>query len=230
MEPCFVPGHILLPQADIPVSQWACLACDQFTSQPDYWEQAAALAAGGPSALNIVLPEVYLDKVDTPTRIRAIHEAMERYRDEVLTRSVNGFVYVERTQSDGSVRQGLVGLIDLEQYDWRPGMSPAVRPTEGTVPSRIPPRLAVRNGASLESPHILMLADDAGRTLWSRWPLKRSVFPFSMRGNCPWAAGPSAAGRWRTPPFWKACSRRWRPWAARQPLTKSIPKQRARRP
>ena len=65
MEPCLVPGHILLPQADITVSQWACLACDQFTSQPDYWEQAAALAAGGPSALNIVLPEVYLDKVDT---------------------------------------------------------------------------------------------------------------------------------------------------------------------
>ena len=144
MEPCFVPGRILLPQENIPVSQWACLACDQFTSQPDYWEQAAALAAGGPSALNIVLPEVYLDKVDTPTRIRAIHETMERYRAEVLTRCVNGFVYVERTQTDGRVRQGLVGLIDLEQYDWRPGMSPAVRPTEGTVPSRIPPRLAGR--------------------------------------------------------------------------------------
>ena len=183
MEPCFVPGRILLPQENIPVSQWACLACDQFTSQPDYWEQAAALAAGGPSALNIVLPEVYLDKVDTPTRIRAIHETMERYRAGVLTRCVNGFVYVERTQTDGKVRQGLVGLIDLEQYDWRPGMSPAVRPTEGTVPSRIPPRLAVRNGASLESPHILMLADDAGRTLVEPVAAQKDRLPLLYEGE-----------------------------------------------
>ena len=183
MEPCFVPGRILLPQENIPVSQWACLACDQFTSQPDYWEQAAALAAGGPSALNIVLPEVYLDKVDTPTRIWAIHETMERYRAGVLTRCVNGFVYVERTQTDGKVRQGLVGLIDLEQYDWRPGMSPAVRPTEGTVPSRIPPRLAVRNGASLESPHILMLADDAGRTLVEPVAAQKDRLPLLYEGE-----------------------------------------------
>ncbi|WP_394962947.1 DUF1015 domain-containing protein [Candidatus Allofournierella excrementigallinarum] len=183
MEPCFVPGRILLPNEDIPVSQWACLACDQFTSQPDYWEQAAALAAGGPSALNIVLPEVYLDRVDTPARIRAIHAAMERYRAEVLTRSVNGFVYVERTQTDGRVRQGLVGLIDLEQYDWRCGERPAVRPTEGTVPSRIPPRLAVRSGACLESPHILMLADDAGCTLVEPVAAQKGRLPLLYEGE-----------------------------------------------
>ena len=183
MEPCFVPGRILLPQENIPVSQWACLACDQFTSQPDYWEQAAALAAGGPSALNIVLPEVYLDKVDTPTRIRAIHETMERYRAEVLTRCVNGFVYVERTQTDGKVRQGLVGLIDLEQYDWRPGMSPAVRPTEGTVPSRILPRLAIRQGACLETPHVLMLADDPGCTLIEPLAAKKDRLPLLYDGE-----------------------------------------------
>ena len=121
--------------------------------------------------------------MDTPTRIRAIHETMERYRAGVLTRCVNGFVYVERTQTDGKVRQGLVGLIDLEQYDWRPGMSPAVRPTEGTVPSRIPPRLAVRNGASLESPHILMLADDAGRTLVEPVAAQKDRLPLLYEGE-----------------------------------------------
>ena len=183
MEPCFVPGRILLPEKDIPVSRWACLACDQFTSQPDYWEQAAALAAGGPGALHIVLPEVYLDKVDTPARIRAIHETMERYRAGVLTRRVNGFVYVERTQSGGKVRQGLVGLIDLEQYDWRPNTRPAVRPTEGTVPSRIPPRLAVRSGACLESPHILMLADDAGCTLVEPMAAQKERLPLLYEGE-----------------------------------------------
>lgn len=90
--------------------------------------------------------------MDTPTRIRAIHETMERYRAGVLTRCVNGFVYVERTQTDGRVRQGLVGLIDLEQYDWRPGMSPAVRPTEGTVPSRIPPAWRCETGRAWKAP------------------------------------------------------------------------------
>lgn len=183
MDPCFVPGRILLPEKSVPVSRWACLACDQFTSQPDYWEQAAALASGGPSALDIVLPEVYLDRADAPARIRAIHEAMERYRDEVLTRCVNGLVYVERTQTDGTVRQGLVGLIDLEQYDWRPGTHPAVRPTEGTVPSRIPPRLAVRRGACLESPHILMLADDEGRTLVEPVAAQTARLPLLYEGE-----------------------------------------------
>ena len=183
MDPCFVPGRILLPEKSVPVSRWACLACDQFTSQPDYWEQAAALAAGGPSALDIVLPEVYLDRADAPARIRAIHEAMERYRDEVLTRCVNGLVYVERTQTDGTVRQGLVGLIDLAQYDWRPGTHPAVRPTEGTVASRIPPRLAVRRGACLESPHILMLADDEGRTLVEPVAAQTARLPLLYEGE-----------------------------------------------
>lgn len=165
MELCFVPGRILLPDETIGVEQWACLACDQYTSQPDYWNEAAALAAGGPSALNIVLPEVYLDKVDTARRIEAIHKAMGEYRGSVLTRTVQGYIYLERTLPDGGVRQGLLGLLDLEQYDYKPGGACAVRPTEGTVPSRIGPRLAVRLGACLESPHVMMLADDDRCTL-----------------------------------------------------------------
>ena len=165
MELCFQPGRILLPGEEIRVEQWACLACDQYTSQPDYWQEAAALAAGGPSALDIVLPEVYLDKVDTAARIETIHKNMVRCRETVLTRQVEGYLYLERTLPGGGVRQGLLGLVDLEQYDWRPGAACAVRPTEGTVPSRIAPRLAVRQGACLESPHVMMLADDDGCTL-----------------------------------------------------------------
>lgn len=165
MELCFRPGGILLPGEQVSVEQWACLACDQYTSQPDYWQEAAALAAGGPSALDIVLPEVYLDKVDTAARIEIIHKTMAEYRRTVLTRRVEGYLYLERTLQNGAVRQGLLGLIDLEQYDWRPGAAGAVRPTEGTVPSRIAPRLAVRQGACLESPHVMMLADDDGCTL-----------------------------------------------------------------
>ena len=165
MELCFQPGRILLPGEEIRVEQWACLACDQYTSQPDYWQEAAALAAGGPSALDIVLPEVYLDKVDTAARIETIHKNMVRCRETVLTRQVEGYLYLERTLPGGGVRQGLLGLVELEQYDWRPGAACAVRPTEGTVPSRIAPRLAVRQGACLESPHVMMLADDDGCTL-----------------------------------------------------------------
>lgn len=183
MTPCFLPGEILLPPQDVSVGQWACLACDQYTSQPDYWQQAEALAAGGPSALNIVLPEVYLDKVDTPTRIRAIHAHMQDYKQNLLTRKVKGYVYLERTQTDGSVRPGLLGLLDLEQYDYLPGAECAIRPTEGTVPSRIVSRLAVREGAVLESPHVMMLADDDGCTLIEPLAEKKADMPCVYEGE-----------------------------------------------
>lgn len=189
MNPCFQKGCILLPKADISVTQWACLACDQYTSQPEYWEQAAALADGAPSALNIVLPEVYLDKVETPTRIRAIQAAMQAYKTDVLTRQVNGYIYLERVQTDGTVRQGLVGLLDLEQYDYMPGASCAIRPTEGTVPSRIVSRLAVREGAVLESPHVMMLANDTACTLVEPLAQHTSALPLVYEGELAMGGG-----------------------------------------
>ena len=162
---CFSPAHILLPAENIPLEQWGCVACDQFTSDPAYWEKAAQAAAGGPSALNLILPEVYLEENDVPARIAKIHETMDNYRRNVLTRAVEGFVYVERTEQSGRVRQGLVGRIDLEAYSYAQGDRRAIRPSEKTVEERIPPRVAVRRGASLETPHVMMLADDADRTL-----------------------------------------------------------------
>ena len=162
---CFSPAHILLPAENIPLEQWGCVACDQFTSDSAYWEKAAQAAAGGPSALNLILPEVYLEENDVPARIAKIHETMDNYRRSVLTRAVDGFVYVERTEQSGRVRQGLVGKIDLEAYSYARGDRRAIRPSEKTVEERIPPRVAVRRGASLETPHVMMLADDPGCTL-----------------------------------------------------------------
>ena len=160
MPNCFVPANILLPDENIPLSQWACLACDQFTSQPEYWQKAEALTEGKPSALHLVLPEVYLGKPGEAERIAAIQANMKEYRGTVLNRAVKGFVYVERDTGCGPVRPGLLGAVDLEQYSYTPGSSPAVRPTENTVVERIPPRLAVRRGASLELPHVMMLIND----------------------------------------------------------------------
>ena len=162
---CFSPAHILLPAENIPLEQWGCVACDQFTSDRSYWEKAARTAAGSPSTLNLVLPEVYLEESGVTGRIQKIHETMDDYLRTVLTRAVDGFVYVERTEQSGHVRQGLVGKIDLEAYSYAEGATPDIRPSEHTVESRIPPRMAVRRGASLEAPHIMMLADDPDCTL-----------------------------------------------------------------
>ena len=162
---CFSPAHILLPAEQIPLEQWGCVACDQFTSDRSYWERAAEAAAGSPSALNLILPEVYLEESDVPARVAKIHETMEDYAHNVLTRAVDGFIYVERTERSGRVRQGLVGKIDLEAYSYAQGARPAIRPSERTVEERIPPRMAVRRGACLETPHVMMLADDPACTL-----------------------------------------------------------------
>ena len=162
---CFAPAHILLPSEQIPLEKWGCIACDQFTSDRDYWQKAEAAAAGSPSTLNMILPEVYLEDGDADARIEKIHATMDDYARNVLTRAVDGFVYVERTEQSGKVRQGLVGMVDLEAYSYRRGEKCTVRPSESTVESRIPPRMKVRTGAALETPHIMMLADDPGCTL-----------------------------------------------------------------
>ena len=163
--PCFMPAHILLPDAAVPLGQWGCIACDQFTSDRSYWEKAACAAGDGPSALHLILPEVYLADSGLQDRVDKIHRTMRAYQQDVLTRAVDGFVYVERTLQSGRVRQGLVGRVDLEAYNYHRGSLSLIRPSENTVESRIPPRMAVRRGAALETPHVMMLADDPGCTL-----------------------------------------------------------------
>lgn len=138
---------------------------------------APSTADGKPSTLHIVLPEAYLGTPQEAERLESIRRTMEEYRKSVLTRKVHGYVYVERTQMDGTVRQGLVGAVDLDAYDYAKGSKPAIRPSESTVVERIPPRLKVRRGATLETPHVMMLADDADCTLIEPIGLMKNQLP-----------------------------------------------------
>lgn len=156
----FKPADILLPK-DIDFSKWSVVACDQYSSEPEYWQKAAEIAENSPSTLNIIYPEAYLNEPDGDKRIAGINKTMAEYIDSGIFREYkDSFIYVERTQKNGKVRRGIVGCIDLEAYDYSVGSESPVRATEGTIISRIPPRQRIRRNAPLELPHILMLADD----------------------------------------------------------------------
>lgn len=183
MSHCFQPAKILLPGQSADLTKWACVACDQFTSQPAYWQAAAKVVGDAPSTLNIILPELYLEQPGVEERIQKIHTTMDQYAKTILTRQVNGFVYLERTMQDGSVRSGLLGAVDLEAYSFDRQAQPPIRPSESTVVSRIPPRLAVRRGASLESPHVMMLADDDACTLIEPVAARKNSLPKLYEGD-----------------------------------------------
>ena len=154
---------LLMPREGIDLSKWAVIACDQYTSQPDYWNNADAIVGDSPSTLRLTLPEVYLEQPDVKERTAKIQDAMLRYQqDGTLTEYEPGMMLVERTTKSGT-RRGVVLSFDLEAYDYQAGSQSLIRPTEKTVVERIPPRLAVREGASLELPHIMLLIDDPDR-------------------------------------------------------------------
>lgn len=156
----FRSADILIPKG-IDFSKWSVVACDQYTSQPEYWESAAKLAEGSPSSLNIIFPEVYLDKGNNAERIESINKTMEEYLSNGIFEELkDSFILVERGQSNGKIRKGIIGCIDLEEYDFSKGSQSKIRATEGTIVSRIPPRREIRKNAPLELPHILMLIDD----------------------------------------------------------------------
>lgn len=154
---------LLMPREGIDLSKWAVIACDQYTSQPDYWNNADTIVGDAPSTLRLTLPEVYLEQPDVKERTAKIQDAMLRYQqDGTLTEYEPGMMLVERTTKSGT-RRGVVLSFDLEAYDYQAGSQSLIRPTEKTVVERIPPRLAVREGASLELPHIMLLIDDPDR-------------------------------------------------------------------
>lgn len=166
MSKIFSKAKILLPKNGVDMSKWSVVACDQYTSEPEYWQAAADYIGDAPSMLNMVLPEVYLESDDVADRIKNACANMDKYiADGVLTESEPTYIYVERTQADGKVRRGLVGKVDLEHYDYSKGSKSAIRATEGTILERIPPRVRVRENAALESPHIMILIDDAARKI-----------------------------------------------------------------
>ena len=155
------PADILLPK-DSDMNKWSVVACDQYTSQPEYWEDVKNIVADNPSTYNIVLPELYLNGNDVDERIKNINANMKKYVDEgVFTEYSDSVMYIERTLNNGKVRRGIVAAIDLENYKFEPGNTAMIRATEGTVLERIPPRVKVRENACLELPHVMLLIDDA---------------------------------------------------------------------
>lgn len=176
MKACFASTEILLPAQSVDMEKWAVVACDQYTSQREYWKEVEAYVGAAPSTLQIVFPEVYLEEGDG--RIGRIQEAMESYlANKILTEQIqDGFVLVERDLAVGK-RLGLVGALDLENYEYKPGSNALVRATEGTIESRIPPRVKIRHGAAVESPHVMVLVDDAKKQLIEALFENRAQYP-----------------------------------------------------
>ena len=156
--------QVHLPKPGTDLTRWAVIACDQFTSQPEYWNEVEKNVGDAPSTLNLTFPEVYLEKPGGDERIYNIQNSMRKYMEEGILQPEDGLVYVERTV-DGKTRKGIVLALDLEAYDYNKGSSSLIRATEGTIVDRLPPRIKIREGATIELPHILVLIDDPERTV-----------------------------------------------------------------
>lgn len=161
----FTSCDILLPDIK-DMSKWSVVACDQFTGEPEYWDKTKEIVGGDVSTLNLILPEVYLEDDDVDSKIAEVNKNIDKYlADGVFKELKNAMVYVRRTQSDGKLREGIVGAVDLEKYDYRSGSKSQIRATEATVSERIPPRLKIRRNASVELPHIMILIDDPEKSV-----------------------------------------------------------------
>lgn len=156
--------QVYLPKPGVDLTKWAVIACDQFTSEPEYWHDVEKTVGDAPSTLNLTFPEVYLEDANKEARIQNIQASMRKYLDEGILEPRDGFVYVERTVA-GKTRKGVVLCLDLECYDYNKGSSSLIRATEGTIVDRLPPRIKIREGAALEFPHILVLIDDPNHTV-----------------------------------------------------------------
>ena len=156
--------QVYLPKSGTDLTKWAVIACDQFTSQPEYWNEVEKIVGDAPSTLNLTFPEVYLEEPGGEERIKKIQIAMHKYMDEGILQPHDGLIYVERTVV-GKTRKGIVLCLDLEAYDYTRGSSSLIRATEGTIVDRLPPRIKIREGATLELPHILVLIDDPNCTV-----------------------------------------------------------------
>lgn len=181
----FSAADILLPKENF--ESWAVIACDQYTSEPEYWEGVKAATGDKPSALNIVLPEVYLS-ADNSKRIDTINKNMQKYLEgNIFEHYPDSLIYVERIQSNGKLRRGIVGKIDLESYDYRSGSGAEIRATEQTVLSRIPPRVEIRKNAPLELPHVMLLFDDIKDMIFSYLAANanefKKVYDFTLMCN-----------------------------------------------
>jgi len=166
---------LLLPKPGIDLGKWAVIACDQFTSEPEYWQQVETIVGESPSTYHMILPEIYLDTPEEERRIEATQHTMQHYLERGIFRKLQDFIYVLRTVN-GQTRRGLMVALDLEYYDFRKGAQTLVRATEGTILDRLPPRILIRQGAPLECPHILVLFDDPNDTVFG--PIDEQIEQF----------------------------------------------------
>lgn len=158
--------NILLPRKGVNLQHWAVIACDQYTSDSEYWEKLKRAIGDSPSTLNLIYPEVYLEEPRPESRIAAINSSMQQYLDQgVLEEQPPGFILIDRETSEVPSRKGLMVALDLEAYDYNEGASSLIRATEGTILDRLPPRIRVRKNAPIELPHIMVLIDDPEKTV-----------------------------------------------------------------
>ncbi|MDO4812985.1 MAG: DUF1015 domain-containing protein [Eubacteriales bacterium] len=161
----FYPADILLPK-NADMNKWAVVACDQFTSEPEYWQRVEKNVGDAPSTLRLILPEANLKAPNVDEFIDDINASMDSYlKGDVFETLKDSLIYIERSQSDGKIRHGLIGMVDLDQYDFTPGSGALIRATEGTVLERIPPRAKVRRNAPIELPHVMLLIDNPEKTV-----------------------------------------------------------------
>ena len=180
----FLPADIMLPNVD-DMRKWAVIACDQFTSDQAYWDRVRDTAKGSPSTINLILPEAELGTAQEAAHTKVINETMAEYmKNDIFTTYPHSLLYIERTLENGTIRPGLIGMVDLDAYDYNAGATSAIRATERTVPERIPPRQRVRRDAPIELPHILMLCDDHKKELIEPIAAKkdslRKVYDFDL--------------------------------------------------
>lgn len=183
----FKKGNILLPK-DTDMTKWSVVACDQYTSEPDYWNDVAKIVGNSPSTLNLTLPEIYLEDNNVEERINNINSNMSKLiQENFFVEYPDSMIYLERTQSDGKVREGIMGIVDLEAYSYEQGSQTPIRATEKTVIERIPPRVKIRENAELELPHIMILIDDAQKEIIESLKNKVSendkVYDFDLMKN-----------------------------------------------
>ena len=162
----FSKGDILVPDVE-DFTAWSVIACDQYTSQPQYWHEVETLVKTKPSTLNMIVPEINLNSEDLDQHIAAVNRAMRTYLRRHIFHEVHDYIYTRRTLSNGKVRHGLIGVVDLEQYEFHPGSKTTVRATEGVIHNRIEPRLTIREVAPLEVSHSMLLIDDRENTVFS---------------------------------------------------------------
>lgn len=172
----FNKSKMLLPKG-IDFKKWSVVACDQYTSEPDYWKRAEDETGNAPSALKIIFPEIFLEDEKSEERIKNINENMQKYIDDgILYETEPCLIYVERTLKNGKIRRGIMGTVDLEQYDFSKDSKSKIRATEGTVLERIPPRVAIRKNAPMEIPHIMLLIDDEKKEIIEKLSEKSNEF------------------------------------------------------